>query len=45
MEQSLETALALAHRVYVMSKGTMVFHGSVEQFQANADVRRQYLEV
>jgi branched-chain amino acid transport system ATP-binding protein len=45
VEQSIETALALAHRVYVMSKGTIVFHGSVEQLQANADVRRQYLEV
>jgi branched-chain amino acid transport system ATP-binding protein len=45
VEQSIETALALAHRVYVMSKGTIVFHGTVKELQANADVRRQYLEV
>jgi branched-chain amino acid transport system ATP-binding protein len=45
VEQSIETALALAHRVYVMSKGTIVFHGTVKELQANADVRQQYLEV
>ena len=45
VEQAMETALALAHRVYVMSKGQIVFSGSVEALQASADVRRQYLEV
>jgi branched-chain amino acid transport system ATP-binding protein len=45
VEQSMETALALAHRVYVMSKGQIVFSGSVQDLEADAMVRRQYLEV
>jgi branched-chain amino acid transport system ATP-binding protein len=45
VEQSMETALALAHRVYVMSKGQIVFSGTMADLQANAEVRRQYLEV
>ena len=45
VEQSMETALALAQRVYVMSKGEIVFSGSVEALRARDDVRTQYLEV
>ena len=45
VEQSMETALALAHRVYVMSKGQIVFTGSVDALRANDAVRTQYLEV
>ena len=45
VEQAMETALALAHRVYVMSKGQIVFTGSAAQLQANEQVRKQYLEV
>ena len=45
VEQSMETALALAHRVYVMSKGQIVFSGTMADLQANAEVRKQYLEV
>jgi branched-chain amino acid transport system ATP-binding protein len=45
VEQSMETALALAHRVYVMSKGRIVFGGTVAELSANSDVRKQYLEV
>ncbi len=45
VEQSMETALALAQRVYVMSKGAIVFSGSVEALRARDDVRTQYLEV
>ena len=45
VEQSLETALALAQRVYVMSKGEIVFSGSVADLRAREDIRRQYLEV
>ena len=45
VEQSMETALALAQRVYVMSKGQIVFSGTMADLQANADVRKQYLEV
>jgi len=45
VEQSMETALGLAQRVYVMSKGEIVFTGSVKDLEANADVRTQYLEL
>lgn len=45
VEQSMETALALAHRVYVMSKGQIVFSGSVAELKGNELVRKEYLEV
>jgi branched-chain amino acid transport system ATP-binding protein len=45
VEQSLDTALALAERAYVMSKGEIVFEGSVAELRARDDVRRQHLEV
>ena len=45
VEQSMETALALAERVYVMSKGQIVFQGSVRELQDSDSVRKQYLEV
>jgi branched-chain amino acid transport system ATP-binding protein len=45
VEQSMETALALAQRAYVMSKGQIVFSGSARELRARDDVRQQYLEV
>jgi len=45
VEQAMETALTLAHRVYVMSKGQIVFTGSATQLQGNEEVRKHYLEV
>ena len=45
VEQSMETALTLAHRVYVMSKGQIVFIGSVADLKSNELVRKEYLEV
>ena len=45
VEQAMETAMALAQRVYVMSKGQIVFSGSVTELGANDAVRKQYLEV
>ena len=45
VEQSMETALALAQRVYVMSKGQIVFSGSMRELQTSEAVRKQYLEV
>jgi branched-chain amino acid transport system ATP-binding protein len=45
VEQSMETALALAQRVYVMSKGQIVFSGSMQELRTNESVREQYLEV
>jgi branched-chain amino acid transport system ATP-binding protein len=45
VEQAMETALGLAHRVYVMSKGEIVFAGSVAELQSNEQVRQRYLEL
>jgi branched-chain amino acid transport system ATP-binding protein len=45
VEQGIEFALNLAQRAYVMSKGKIVFGGSVAELRAAEDVRRQYLEV
>ncbi len=45
VEQSMETALALAQRVYVMSKGQIVFSGSARDLEASTEVRKEYLEV
>jgi branched-chain amino acid transport system ATP-binding protein len=45
VEQSMETALALAQRGYVMSKGQVVFSGSMDDLRSNESVRKQYLEV
>ncbi|HXG15634.1 MAG TPA: ABC transporter ATP-binding protein [Calidithermus sp.] len=45
VEQGMETALSLAQRAYVMSKGQIVFSGSLADLQASEAVRRQYLEV
>jgi branched-chain amino acid transport system ATP-binding protein len=45
VEQAMETALSLAQRVYVMSKGQIVYAGSVRELAGNDEVRKQYLEV
>ncbi len=42
VEQALDVALELAKRIYVMSKGTIVFEGNPEEL---GEVRRKYLEV
>ncbi len=43
VEQSLPLALELADRVYVMSKGRIVFEGSPDSLFDNAQVKQQYL--
>ena len=45
VEQAIETALALADRVYVMAKGAIVFSGSVDELRRADAVRSQFLEV
>ena len=37
--------MSLASQVYVMSKGKIVFQGTPQEFQADEEVRRKYLEV
>lgn len=45
VEQSLPLALELADRVYVMSKGRIVFEGTPETLSGNEEVKKQYLGV
>ncbi len=43
VEQSLPLALEMADRVYVMSKGRIVFEGTPDSLFDNEQVKRQYL--
>ena len=45
IEQKLTIALAISHRLYVMGHGRIVFEGTPGDLAANADVRREWLEV
>ncbi len=45
VEQRLVIALRISHRVYVMGHGRMVFEGTPAELLANAQVRREWLEV
>jgi branched-chain amino acid transport system ATP-binding protein len=45
VEQNMRVALRLAGRIYVMSKGRIVFHGTSQELNAAHEVREKYLEV
>src|SRR5262249_15026976 len=45
VEQNYHLALRIADRVYVMSKGQIVYAGTPTELHANEDVRRRYLGV
>jgi branched-chain amino acid transport system ATP-binding protein len=45
VEQKLSIALRISQRVYVMGHGRIVFEGAPVDLQANAAVRREWLEV
>lgn len=45
VSQAIDVALGLARRVYVMSKGEIVFRGTREEFHADEGIRKKYLEV
>jgi branched-chain amino acid transport system ATP-binding protein len=45
VEQNVKAALKLAQKIYIMSKGRIVFRGDGRAFMAAEDVRRKYLEV
>ncbi len=45
VEQNLTMALQVADRVYVMSKGRIVFEGTADALRHNDEVKRQYLGV
>jgi branched-chain amino acid transport system ATP-binding protein len=45
VEQKLTIALKISARLYVMGHGRIVFEGTPAGLQANADLRREWLEV
>jgi len=45
VEQKLTIALKISHRLYVMGHGRIVFEGTVAEFNADAKVRQDWLEV
>lgn len=45
VEQKLTIALEVSQRCFVMGHGQIVFEGSPEQLKADAEVRREWLEV
>jgi branched-chain amino acid transport system ATP-binding protein len=45
VEQRLVIAMRISHRIYVMGHGRMVFEGTPGALMANADIRREWLEV
>ena len=45
VEQNVPLALRVADRVYVMSKGQIVYHGTPAELDANEDVKRRFLGV
>lgn len=45
VEQKLAIAMRISHRLYVMGHGGMVFEGTPDELNANAAVRKEWLEV
>jgi branched-chain amino acid transport system ATP-binding protein len=45
VEQKLSIAMDIAHRVYVMGHGRVVFEGTPDELKAREDVRKEWLEV
>jgi branched-chain amino acid transport system ATP-binding protein len=45
VEQNMRVVLRLAGRIYVISKGSIVFHGSGEELKEAREIREKYLEV
>lgn len=45
VEQKLSIALDIAHRVYVMGHGHVVFEGTPDELKERDDIRKEWLEV
>ena len=45
VEQKLPVALKISQRLFVMGHGNIVFEGTVEEFNLNENVRKEWLEV
>ena len=44
-EQNQKVALELSDRGYVIEKGVIRYHGTIEELRADEEVRRKYLSV
>ncbi len=45
VEQKLEVCLGLAQRLYVLSKGSIMWTGTPDELEQRQDIRKEYLEV
>ncbi len=45
VEQNMRVALRLAGRIYVISKGKIMFHGTSQELKEAHEIREKYLEV
>ncbi|UCH23099.1 MAG: ABC transporter ATP-binding protein [Deltaproteobacteria bacterium] len=45
VEHNLKVAMSLANRVYLMGKAHLGFSGTIEELEAQPDIRSKYLEV
>lgn len=45
VEQNMRVVLRLASRIYVISKGSIVFHGSGQELREAREIREKHLEV
>jgi branched-chain amino acid transport system ATP-binding protein len=45
VEQKLTVCLNLAHRIYILSKGHIVWKGTPDELENREDIRKKYLEV
>ena len=45
VEQKLTIAMRISRRLYMMGHGRIVFEGTPADIEANADVRKEWLEV
>ena len=45
VEQKLTIALEVSQRCFVMGHGQIVFQGTPQDLRANADIRKEWLEV
>jgi branched-chain amino acid transport system ATP-binding protein len=45
VEQKLSIAMDIAHRVYVMGHGKVVFEGTPDELRKREDIRKEWLEV
>jgi branched-chain amino acid transport system ATP-binding protein len=45
VEQNVPLALRVADRVYVMSKGQIVYHGTAAELDADEEIKRRFLGI